>query len=61
MRDYTITPDCNYFEYVVQAYLNSIYIGAFIGTITPRRVEDEPSIRQQCFHQLSMESLGHEE
>ncbi|NLF83993.1 MAG: hypothetical protein GX568_08435 [Candidatus Gastranaerophilales bacterium] len=46
MKDYTITPDCNYFEYVVQAYLNSIYSGAFIGTITPRRVEDEPSIRQ---------------
>ena len=40
MKDYTMTPDWNYLEYTVQAYLNSIYSGAFIGTITPVREED---------------------
>lgn len=41
LKDYTLTPDWNYFEYCVQAYLNSIYSGAFIGTLTPRRQEDQ--------------------
>ena len=45
LKDYTITPDWNYFEYVVQAYLNSIYSGAFIGTVTPRSVEDEGAVQ----------------
>jgi hypothetical protein len=45
LQDYTITPDWNYFEYVVQAYLNSIYSGAFIGTLTPRNVEDEKAVQ----------------
>lgn len=40
LKDYSITPDWNYFEYVVQGYLNSIYSGAFIGTLTPRHAED---------------------
>jgi len=40
MKEYTMTPDWNYLEYTVQAYLNSIYSGAFIGTITPVREED---------------------
>ena len=44
MKDYTITPDWNYFEYVVQAYLNSIYSGAFIGTVTPRSQEHEKEV-----------------
>lgn len=44
MKDYTITPDWNYFEYVVQAYLNSVYSGAFIGTITPRKSGDEEAV-----------------
>ena len=44
LKEYTMTPDWNYFEYCVQAYLNSIYSGAFIGTLTPRRQEDEKTI-----------------
>jgi hypothetical protein len=44
LKDYTITPDWNYFEYVVQGFLNSVYSGAFIGTITPRKTEDEKVI-----------------
>jgi len=40
LKDYTLTPDWNYLEYTVQAYLNSIYSGAFIGTLTPVREED---------------------
>lgn len=45
LKEYTITPDWNYFEYVVQAYLNSVYSGAFIGTLTPRRTEDEDAVQ----------------
>lgn len=44
LQDYTITPDWNYFEYVIQAYLNSIYSGAFIGTVTPVRADDDEFI-----------------
>jgi hypothetical protein len=44
LKDYTITPDWNYYEYVVQAFLNSVYSGSFIGTITPRRAEDEKQV-----------------
>lgn len=44
LKEYTITPDWNYFEYVVQGYLNSIYSGAFIGTVTPRYVKDEKMV-----------------
>jgi|LGVF01.2.fsa_nt_gb hypothetical protein len=40
LKDYSITPDWNYFEYVVQAYSNSVYSGAFIGTVTPRNEDD---------------------
>ena len=40
LADYTMTPDWNYFDYTIQAYLNSIYSGAFIGTLTPCAVED---------------------
>ena len=40
LKDYTLTPDWNYLEYTVQAYLNSIYSGAFIGTLTPVKEED---------------------
>lgn len=45
LQDYTITPDWNYFEYVVQAYLNSIYSGAFIGTVTPCNAGDEEYVQ----------------
>lgn len=44
LKDYTLTPDWNYFEYCVQAYLNSIYSGAFIGTLTPRRQQDQDAV-----------------
>jgi len=44
LKEYTITPDWNYFEYVVQGYLNSIYSGAFIGTVTPRFAKDEKQV-----------------
>jgi hypothetical protein len=45
LKEYTITPDWNYFEYVVQGFLNSVYSGAFIGTITPRYEEDEKTVQ----------------
>lgn len=45
MKEYTITPDWNYFEYIVSAYLNSIYSGAFIGTITPQAPEQEEEVQ----------------
>lgn len=45
-KDYSLTPDWNYFDYTVQAYLNSIYSGAFIGTLTPRKIQDEGYIQQ---------------
>jgi len=44
MKDYTVTPDWNYFEYVVQAYLNSIYSGAFIGHLTPVDESDSQQV-----------------
>ena len=44
LKEYTITPDCNYFEYVVQGYLNSVYSGAFIGTVSPRNEEDTEKV-----------------
>jgi len=44
LKDYSISPDWNYFEYVVQGYLNSIYSGAFIGTLTPRHEADSDLI-----------------
>ena len=45
MKDYTMTPDWNYIEYTVAAYLNSIYSGAFIGTLTPVNVDDDKYIQ----------------
>lgn len=44
LKSYTMTPDWNYLEYVVQAYLNSIYSGAYIGTVTPKTVEDTEKV-----------------
>lgn len=40
LKEYTITPDWNYYEYVVQAFLNSVYSGAFIGTVTAVDADD---------------------
>jgi hypothetical protein len=45
IKDYTITPDWNYFEYVIQGFLNSIYSGSFIGTLTPRYIQDEKTVQ----------------
>ena len=45
LKEYSITPDWNYLEYVVQGYMNSIYSGAFIGTITPRFAKDEKTVQ----------------
>ena len=44
-KEYSVTPDWNYLDYAVQAYLNSIYSGAFIGTLTARRAEDEEAVQ----------------
>lgn len=44
LKEYTISPDWNYFEYIVQGYLNSIYSGSFIGTLTPRHKDDQQKI-----------------
>lgn len=45
LKEYTVTPDWNYFEYVVQAFQNSVYSGAFIGTVTPRSVDDDKVVQ----------------
>lgn len=46
LQEYTITPDWNYFDYTVQAYLNSIYSGAFIGTVTPKNEDDQEFVQE---------------
>lgn len=46
LNDWTLTPDWNYFEYTIQAYLNSIYSGAFIGTVTPCYQQDEMAVQK---------------
>jgi len=46
LKDYTLTPDWNYFEYVVQAYLNSVYSGSFIGTITAVNTDNEKAVEK---------------
>lgn len=46
LQEYTITPDWNYFDYTVQAYLNSIYSGAFIGTVTPKNEDDQDFVQE---------------
>ena len=44
-KDYTLTPDWNYIDYATQAYCNSIYSGAFIGTLLPTNKEGEEYVR----------------
>jgi hypothetical protein len=44
-KDYSLTPDWNYIDYATQAYCNSIYSGAFIGTLTPKDVDGEEYVR----------------
>lgn len=45
-KSYTLTPDWNYVDYATQAYCNSIYSGAFIGTLTPTTVEGDEYVRK---------------
>lgn len=45
-KDFSMTPDWNYIDYATQAYCNSIYSGAFIGTLTPKEVEGEEYVRK---------------
>lgn len=45
-KDYSLTPDWNYLDYATQAYCNSIYSGAFIGTLTPKDVEGEEYVKK---------------
>lgn len=45
IEDFTITPETNYFEYHVQAFMNSVYSGSFIGTLTPVKAGDEETIQ----------------
>ena len=45
-KDFSMTPDWNYIDYATQAYCNSIYSGAFIGTLTPKDVEGEEYVRK---------------
>lgn len=44
IEDFTITPETNYFEYHVQAFMNSVYSGSFIGTLTAVKSGDEEDI-----------------
>lgn len=44
-QDYSMTPDWNYIDYATQAYCNSIYSGAFIGTLTPKDVEGQDYVQ----------------
>ena len=44
IEDFTITPETNYFEYHVQAFMNSVYSGSFIGTLTAVKSGDEDAI-----------------
>lgn len=46
VEDFTITPETNYVEYIVQAFMNSVYSGAFIGTLSAVRAGDEEDIQK---------------
>ena len=45
IEDFTLTPETNYFEYHVQAFMNSVYSGSFIGTLTAVKSGDEQKIQ----------------
>ncbi len=45
IEDFTLTPETNYFEYHVQAFMNSVYSGSFIGTLTAVKAGDEQKIQ----------------
>ena len=44
-QDFSMTPDWNYIDYATQAYCNSIYSGAFIGTLTPKDAEGQDYVQ----------------
>lgn len=44
-KDYSLTPDWNYLDYATQAYCNSIYSGAFIGTLLPKTADGEKYVQ----------------
>lgn len=59
LKDYSLNPDWNYLEYTVQAYLNSVYAGAFIGTLTPCYSEDEQAVEKlNAFIQYNWNKWG---
>jgi len=41
VKEFTLTPDTNYIEYVVTAFVNSIYSGVFIPEIVATDLKDE--------------------
>jgi hypothetical protein len=45
IEDFTITPETNYLEYHVQAFMNSVYSGSFIGTLSPVKAGEEQRIQ----------------
>ncbi len=46
IEDFTLTPETNYFEYHVQAFMNSVYSGSFIGTLTAVKSGDEEKVQK---------------
>lgn len=59
IEDFTITPETNYFEYHVQAFMNSVYSGAFIGTLSAVRAGDEKHIQKlNAFLQYDWSNSG---
>lgn len=46
IEDFTITPETNYLEYIVQAFMNSVYSGSFIGTLTAVKMGDEDKVQK---------------
>lgn len=46
IEDFTLTPETNYFEYHVQAFMNSVYSGSFIGTLTAVKAGDEEKVQK---------------
>lgn len=46
IEDFTITPETNYFEYHVQAFMNSVYSGSFIGTLSAVKAGEEAKVQE---------------
>lgn len=62
VEDFTVTPETNYFELHVQAFSNSVYSGAFIGSLSPVKAGDEDDIQnlnafiEQMWNNTSMKN-----